>query len=215
MADYLPTSVHVQITFIVDLVLQLAPRTVLDVGAGDGKYGLLCREYLTAAGKHAPGQIKIDAVEAFEKYLTPVHQSVYDRVFVGDIRELAARLENYDLVLMIDVFEHLSKAEGKTLMNELAGKARSVLISVPAQEHYQTEIAGNAYQTHHAQYTSWRELRTLGFQQIWRSGGNWIALKSDFQLSLRSRVLRSAVGILLPLDLGQGLARLMARLKRK
>ena len=39
----MPTSEYVQIPKVVEVIARLAPRTVLDVGAGYGKYGVLAR----------------------------------------------------------------------------------------------------------------------------------------------------------------------------
>src|SRR5258705_3003535 len=41
----MPTSEHWQIPRVVDVLVRERPQSVLDVGAGYGKYGLLAREY--------------------------------------------------------------------------------------------------------------------------------------------------------------------------
>jgi 16S rRNA G1207 methylase RsmC len=42
----MPTSNYEAISKILGEILVLDPRSVLDVGPGKGKYGVLCREYL-------------------------------------------------------------------------------------------------------------------------------------------------------------------------
>ena len=42
----MPTSLYTQITKILDAIVHTNPQSVLAIGTGFGKYGLLCREYL-------------------------------------------------------------------------------------------------------------------------------------------------------------------------
>jgi hypothetical protein len=42
----MPTSHPSQLNEILEVVLKTRPRSVIDVGVGFGKYGVLCREYL-------------------------------------------------------------------------------------------------------------------------------------------------------------------------
>src|SRR4051812_22928392 len=58
----MPTSFVDHITPIMRYVMQRNPDTILDIGAGYGKYGLLCREYIDKW----PWTKVIDAVEAFD-----------------------------------------------------------------------------------------------------------------------------------------------------
>ena len=45
---------------------------------------------------------RIDGVEAFSPYITPLHNYVYDNLYVEDMRELVAKLDySYDLVLLM------------------------------------------------------------------------------------------------------------------
>ena len=42
----MPSSQHYHISKIMDLIISVKPFSVLDVGSGFGKYGVLCRKYL-------------------------------------------------------------------------------------------------------------------------------------------------------------------------
>lgn len=42
----LPSSQYYHISKILELIIAIDPSSVLDVGTGFGKYGVLCREYL-------------------------------------------------------------------------------------------------------------------------------------------------------------------------
>src|SRR3972149_3569081 len=112
----MPTSQYNQISKIMDLIIELNPKSILDIGVGFGKYGVLCREYLKFwvwDGTHDFHDFKtrIDGVEAFEEYLTPIHAFVYDNIYKGDAKDLVDQLDtSYDLVLLIDVLEHFNKS---------------------------------------------------------------------------------------------------------
>jgi len=132
-----PTSEHRQIPYICDVLVRERPRTVLDVGAGYGKFGVLAREY--------GGAERVDAIDA-----NAPRFPVYDRVFLGDIRDLDRVLpegERWDLALFVDVIEHLEKAEGYRVLDQLAGRAGRVLVTTPWGFRPQ-EIPGMPYETH-------------------------------------------------------------------
>jgi SAM-dependent methyltransferase len=134
-----PTSEHRQIPRICDVLIRERPRTVLDVGAGYGKFGVLAREYGNAE--------RVDAVDANP----PRFAGAYDRVFLGDLRELdrllPAEPERWDLALFVDVIEHLSKEEGHRVLGTLTRRAVRVLVTTPWGFRPQ-EIPGMPYETH-------------------------------------------------------------------
>lgn len=109
---------------VITLVDQAHPTTILDVGPGRGKFGVLCREYVPSLGY-------IAAVEAWAPYVTPMLYAIYDYVYVKDVRELTDEtLAGYDLVLMSEVIEHLPKDEGLALLDRIPGH---VVISTPEE----------------------------------------------------------------------------------
>jgi len=118
----MPTSEHWQIPWIVDLIHRESPATVLDVGAGYGKFGVLVREYSKA--------VRVDAVD-----VNPPRYPVYDHVYLGDLRNLETLLPpdapRYDLTLFVDVIEHLPKAEGWDVLDGLVRRSRRVLVATP------------------------------------------------------------------------------------
>ncbi len=101
------------------------PRRVLDVGVGVGKYGLLTREYL-------PPLDELAGVEAEARYLDayPWLTHIYDHLWVDiDVRDLSdENLARFDVVLLIDVLEHLDAEEAATLLKRIPGR---VVICTP------------------------------------------------------------------------------------
>jgi len=115
----MPSSWPSQISPIMNIVLAMAPRTILDIGPGFGKYGVLCREYLdivpgsrSSSTYPPPRRVTIDCIEAWPDYISPIHSYVYDDVYVGDARAVLPDLGAgaYDLAPFVDVLEHFSAA---------------------------------------------------------------------------------------------------------
>jgi hypothetical protein len=119
----MPTSNLALWPAILDLVWQVHPERVLDVGPGHGKAGVLLREYC--------GTEIVDAVEAWEPYVTPRLRAIYDSVWTGDVMDFPpASLDGYDLVLLVDVIEHLSREDGFELLHRIPER---VVVCTPAE----------------------------------------------------------------------------------
>lgn len=93
---------------------------VLDVGAGEGTYYNLLKEYFE----------NIDAVEVFkpnvEKYDL---KNKYKQVFNEDIRDF--KYEYYDLIIFGDVLEHMSTEDAKKVLKYALERSEMVLVAVP------------------------------------------------------------------------------------
>jgi hypothetical protein len=131
---------------------------VLDVGVGFGKFGVLAREYLElwdGRKQYGDWQRRVDGIEVFESYLTPLHDYIYDRVFVGDALEIMPGMADraYDLVLLIDVLEHFDEGGGVRLITESLRIGRNVLVSTPLDIGRQDAAFDNVYETHRFQWT--------------------------------------------------------------
>jgi SAM-dependent methyltransferase len=141
----MPTSEHQQIPRVCDVLVAEKPATVLDVGAGYGKYGLLAREF--------GGATRVDAID-----VNPPRFQVYDHVYLGDLREIDTLLPKdapfYDLALFIDVIEHLEKADAWAFLDRLLKHARRVLITTPWGFRPQV-IEGQPWETHRSGWLPW------------------------------------------------------------
>lgn len=109
----MPTSDLRQWPDIIHLVWQLSPQTVLDVGPGRGKGGILIPEY---CGEH----VVMDAVEMESSYITPKLKAIYRNI----INKPAIHVDEdtyaqYDCVLLIDVIEHMTHKEGERLLDKI------------------------------------------------------------------------------------------------
>lgn len=129
----MPSSDARAIYPVLSLAEKVKPRTVIDAGAGRGKYGLLVREYL-------PTVETVDAIEVYEPYVsgwnddreqafTPLHY-IYDDVMVGPFQTFGG-WRRYDLALFIDVLEHLPRRQGEELISRVASSGAAAIYCTP------------------------------------------------------------------------------------
>ena len=162
----MPSSNFEQIPVILNILLRLRPRSILDVGTGFGKYGFLAREYLEIWGEDKKDfgkfDIRIDGVEGFEDYITPCHRYIYDNIYLEDILAFAKKQDfKYDVVLMIDVLEHIEKKDGRVLLKTLTEKNRNLVIATPSKFYEQEASFSNPLEIHRSFWTR-EELSQFG-----------------------------------------------------
>ena len=152
----MPTSNPYQINDILELIILTSPKSLLDIGVGFGKYGFLAREYLElydGREKYGDWQRRIDGIEAFGNYITPLQRQIYSNIFSGNASDIVPELKNnYDLILMIDVLEHFSLEEGTKLLKECLKHGRNLAVSTPWDIGVQGDHFGNPYETHRFQW---------------------------------------------------------------
>jgi hypothetical protein len=148
----MPSSHYFQLNEIVGLIALTDPGKLLDIGVGFGKYGFLAREYLELwkeGGEYNAWERQIDGIEAFEPYLMPFHKIIYNNIFIGNALDILPSLKDkYDLILMIDVFEHFTFEDGQKLLGECRKKGRNILISVPIAMSAQEAVYDNEFERH-------------------------------------------------------------------
>jgi SAM-dependent methyltransferase len=110
--------------------------SILDVGCGHGYYIKLLKDYFK----------KFDAVEIWKPYIEEYKLTeMYDNVF--NVNILDFEFEYYDIIIMGDILEHLSRKDAKNLLNKIKDKCRELIVVVP---YYlpQDEVFGNKYEIH-------------------------------------------------------------------
>ena len=100
-------------------------KTILDVGAGAGTYGKVIRTI--------DKPFIVHAVEPYEPYVGKFKlEEVYDQVSTENILEMIkGDIANYDLVILGDVLEHLSRPQAYVVWNALKGISRFMWLSLP------------------------------------------------------------------------------------
>lgn len=101
--------------------------SVLDVGAGEGKYGEMLRR--------AQPKIRLIAVELDPDYVEEYKlRDLYDEVWGRDAADLMNDLDRtYDAVILGDCIEHMRKSVGLDLLNFLVYRSRIIVVKFPVQ----------------------------------------------------------------------------------
>ena len=153
----MPSSAIGQLSTIMGIIHVTRPQSVLDIGIGFGKYGFLCREYLElwdGRNKYDDWQHRIDGIEAHSQYVTDLQRKIYSNMYVGDVRSVLPTLDaHYDLILMIDVIEHLSIEEGHRILSLCREKANACLIATPHVVTSQGDAFDNPFERHVSAWT--------------------------------------------------------------
>ncbi|MBZ0204515.1 MAG: class I SAM-dependent methyltransferase [Ignavibacteria bacterium] len=147
------TSNWQNISYNIDLVRKLDPQSILDIGIGFGRWGILFREFLEiwdGAKYDGKWQRVIDGVEIYPGYIKDYHRYFYNNIYTDDaLRFLGSTVNKYDLINLGDVVEHFSKTDGEELIKFAMTKGKYVLINIPIGKHWQqagSEI--NPYEAH-------------------------------------------------------------------
>jgi len=122
-------------------LLDKKASSLLDVGCGKGDPVRFLRKKrkLSAIG-----------IDVFLPYINEANSRSPRADHVrGDIRFLPFNLKNFDVVLAMEVLEHLDEEEGAALLKSLERIARrQVIITSPVEEHAQEILDDNPYQKH-------------------------------------------------------------------
>jgi SAM-dependent methyltransferase len=131
-------------------------QSILDVGCGKG------RPMAFVNRRHRFFAVGIDI---FRPYLLEARAlASYDALVQGDVRCPPFRARSFDIVLLLEILEHLERAEGLALIKVVEQIARrQVLITRPVGHHQQHEYDGNPWQEHRHIWAP-RELRALGYR---------------------------------------------------
>lgn len=143
----MPSSNLVLAHAVVAMVAETHPQSVLDVGPGFGKYGVLIREYVRPT--------RLDAIEAEPRYVArfPWLEAIYDTVMVGDVTTdlSAVDLDSYDVVLLADVLEHVNHDAGAALLDRISGRA---VICTPRDFFQNPEASEYPFECHRSVWTA-------------------------------------------------------------
>jgi len=155
----MPTSNYRLIPNIIRVARDISPRSVLDVGIGFGKYGFLLREYLDVQSQGSGRfdasvrNVVIDGIEVFEEYVTDLQRLIYDRIYIGDAKEVIGNLGPYDMILICDVIEHFQKEDGLLFLDKVMARVRkAAVITTPAHSYPQGAVYGNPAEEHVSQW---------------------------------------------------------------
>lgn len=147
----MPTSDHHNITPLLTVLRGLNPGRVLDVGCGFGKFGVLAREYLDVWDeriRREDWKLHLEGIEAYAGYHNPIHDYVYNAFHVGEAQKVLPGLGQFDVILILDVIEHMEKQEAIDFVAESFRHSPVTIISTPRDFYPQQDFCGNPYEMH-------------------------------------------------------------------
>lgn len=117
---------------------------ILDIGAGSGTYrklfsknNLLTKSNWTAIEAWKPN------IELYKL------KSMYSTVIQEDVRSIDwKRFDRFDLTIMGDVLEHMTKEESVSVVDNVMNISRYGIISIPVKHWPQEAIGGNPFEIH-------------------------------------------------------------------
>ncbi len=148
-----------------NLISNLKPGRVCDIGPGAGKYGKMARDISNAFNF----PIKTTGIEIDESYVEEyLLRDIYDEIVIGDANELITKPKTrFDLVIIGDCIEHMRKSDAIDLLNFLVYRVGYIVVIWP-DEAVQDDWEGHAAEAHISTWSkndfiSWKHYHTSRF----------------------------------------------------
>lgn len=121
-------------------------ESVLDVGCGPGLPMRMINMRMKV--KQSVG------VDIFDPYLKECKENKIHTEYVkADIRKLPFKDKTFDVVMALQVLEHLHKKEAWQMLNKMEKIAKKqVIIATPIGDMYHPAVDGNEHQLHHSSF---------------------------------------------------------------
>ncbi len=176
----MPTSQPRTVTTVFSIVQLLQPKSVIDIGVGHGKTGILLREFLDIMSLRYNKEewvTRVYGIEAFSAYRNPVWDYAYDSVTIGDGLECLQKLPHVDLILALDVWEHFEQSYATQMLDACLKKAEVLLISTPKSPLRQADVFGNPFERHVSKWSP-KDFKKVRNYLVTCTTDDWIILLS-------------------------------------
>ena len=129
-----------------DIIRRISPKSLLDIGPGQGKYGKLARNLEPSC--------HTSAVEVSQAYVQAYDlENIYNTVHVLDgaglVTESSWRNRTFDFIVIGDCIEHMPKSQGLDLLNFLTYRCGYLLVIVPEFAWYDTDASSMEHTESH------------------------------------------------------------------
>lgn len=177
---------------IINLVEKLKPNKILDIGKGFGKYGFLFHEYIgidntkkinPSISLKEQSRIEMDAVEIDPDLMLPHLSHIYNHIYFGDILDIYKQLPIYDLILMIDIIEHINKKGAVNLLQHFLKQGTNIIIATP-KDFFEQHLYESEYENH-VSHWSVKDFKNLGFLNAQYFDAGVVYLVSVEKLDIR------------------------------
>lgn len=192
------TSNWQNISYCIELVREIKPNSILDIGVGFGRWGIVAREFLDVwegTVSSNDWNILIEGIEAYTPNIEQHHNIFYNKIYNEDATNLLPKLvKTYNLIVLGDVLEHFDKQEGVKVLNKCIELGKYVLLNVPLGDNWEQGAQyDNQYEVHKSIWTE-SELdnyptirKRLFTDYIGRNFATYLFSKSDVTEDLLSK----------------------------
>jgi len=147
------TSNWQQIGRCIEIIQDIQPKSILDIGVGFGRWGMLSREFLELWNNRTNSiewKVKIDGVEVFDKNIEGWHNYFYNNIYNVDAYDYVMKTEDkYDLIIFGDVLEHFEKEKAIEIIKRCLEFGKYILINLPLGTSWkQDDLYNNIYEKH-------------------------------------------------------------------
>lgn len=142
----MPFSYDIFNNTISNHLTKLNVESILDIGAGAGKYGNICR--------HIPSIKSIDAVEPTFKYVEDYSlNQIYTKVYNETIQDFIINncIKRYDVVIFGDVLEHFFRSEVIDYIDYFLYRSKWAIVIWPTF-YPQDNAMNNAFEIHKSNF---------------------------------------------------------------
>lgn len=110
------------IPYVIQALQELNPKSIIDIGAGRGKYGMLCREYIKG----------LEILDGLEPSGLP--RGLYDYTWEQDIQKFDF-VRDYDVALLIAVMCRFTKEEGRKVLQKINDYCEYTVLTIEKEQH--------------------------------------------------------------------------------
>jgi hypothetical protein len=146
-SQQLGSSVAICDFVIEEQLRKLAPKSVVDFGAGAGKNGIIVRRIVP--------ECELVAVEGYEPAVQSLRTGgVYNKVHHALLQEwVADGSDRFSLAIFGDVIEHLTPRQIHSVLSICLKRFDHIIIVVPLHDIFQDDSYGNELEIHRAYIT--------------------------------------------------------------
>lgn len=127
--------------------------------------------------------ISIDAVEADPDLMLPHLSQIYGKVYFGDILKIYKDLPSYDLILMVDIIEHIDKEGAVLLLKHFLHQGTKIIVATPIK-FFQQVLYESEFENH-VSHWSIKDFEQLGDVSVQYLDAGAVYLLSDEKLDIR------------------------------